>query len=103
MDVNTEQLKALLEREQIRDCITRLARGEDRRDAQIISACYWPDATADYGVFKGTFSDYLAWVVPGSDVVKNTQHVLGQSVIEIERKEARRNASDFLPPRGHGR
>jgi len=89
MDPTTEQLKGLLEREQIRDCITRLARGEDRRNAQMISASYWADSTTDYGVFKGAFSDYLAWVVPGSDAIKNTQHVLGQSVIEIEGKDAR--------------
>jgi hypothetical protein len=89
MDAITEQLKALLEREQIRDCITRLARGEDRRNAEMISACYWPDSTTDYGVFKGAFSDYLAWVVPGSDAIKNTQHVLGQSVIEIQGNDAR--------------
>ena len=89
MDAISEQLKVLLERERIRECITRLARGEDRRDAQMISASYWPDSTTDYGVFKGAFSDYLAWVVPGSDAIKNTQHVLGQSVIEIEGKGAR--------------
>jgi proline racemase len=89
MDTISEQLKVLLEREQIRECITRLARGEDRRNAQMISASYWPDATTDYGMFKGSFSDYLAWVVPGSDAIKNTQHVLGQSVIEIEGKDAR--------------
>jgi hypothetical protein len=83
------KLKTLLEREQIRDCIARLARGEDRRDAQMISGCYWPEATTDYGVFEGAFSDYLAWVVPGSLAIKNTQHVLGQSVIEIEGKDAR--------------
>lgn len=89
MEPSTEQLKALLEREQIRDCIARLARGEDRRNAQLISASYWPDSTTDYGVFKGPFSDYLAWVVPGSDAIKDTQHVLGQSVIEIEGSGAR--------------
>ena len=38
MEANTKKLEALLEREQIRDCIVRLARGEDRRDAQLISA-----------------------------------------------------------------
>ena len=89
MDAITEQLQALLEREQIRECITRLARGEDRRNAQAISASYWPDSTTDFGVFKGSFCEYLAWVVPGSDLIKDTQHVLGQSVIEIEGVEAR--------------
>ena len=83
MEANTTELKNLLEREKIRDCIARLARGEDRRNGGQISACHWPDATSDYGVFFGTFDQYLAWVVPGSPAIPVTQHVLGQSVIEL--------------------
>jgi SnoaL-like domain len=75
-------LTDLLDREQIRDCIARLARGEDRRDAELIRAAFWPDATVDLGVFAGPFDEYLAWVVPGSPSIPVTQHVLGQSVIE---------------------
>jgi hypothetical protein len=89
MDTITKELRGLLEREQIRDCIARLARGEDRRNAQLISACYWPDSTSDYGVFSGTFDEYLAWVVPGSPAIPVTQHVLGQSVIELQGEAAR--------------
>jgi hypothetical protein len=84
----TDELKALLDRDQIRDCIARLARGEDRRDAKIIGASCWPDSTTDYGVFLGSFSEYLAWVVPGSTAIKVTQHVLGQSVIDLAGDEA---------------
>ena len=76
-------LAALLDREAIRDRITRLARGEDRRDAGLISSAFWADATTDYGVFQGSFADYLAWVVPGSDAITDTQHVVGQSFIEL--------------------
>jgi hypothetical protein len=83
MDATSEELKALLQREKIRDCIVRLARAEDRRDAELITASYWPDSMTDYGVFRGSFAEYLAWVVPGSDAIKVTQHVLGQSVIEL--------------------
>ena len=68
---------------QIAECIARLARGEDRRDAALITASYWPDSVTDYGVFKGTFAEYLAWVVPGADAITNTQHVIGQSHIEL--------------------
>jgi len=78
-----DELKALLEREKIRECIVRLARGEDRRDASLISASYWPDSITDYGVFKGSFDEYLAWVVPGSPAIPLTQHVLGQSMIDL--------------------
>jgi hypothetical protein len=84
----TQELKALLDREQIRDCILRLARGEDRRDAAAITAAYWPDSVTDYGVFRGDFAAYLAWVVPGADAIKNTQHVLGQTLIELSGETA---------------
>lgn len=80
----TEELKALLQREKIRDCIARLARGEDRRDAQLISSSYWPESITDYGVFTGSFEQYLSWVVPGSPAIPVTQHVLGQTVIALE-------------------
>jgi hypothetical protein len=84
----TEELKALVEREKIRECIGRLARGEDRRDAELISASYWQDSTTDYGVFVGSFDKYLAWVVPGSPAIPVTQHVLGQSVIDLKANTA---------------
>lgn len=79
----SEELKELLDREKIRDCICRLARGEDRRDAELIKASFWPDATTDFGMFVGSFDEYLAWVVPGSPAIPVTQHVLGQTVIEL--------------------
>ena len=60
MDPMTQQLKALLNRDNIRECIVRLARGEDRRDAALITASYWRDSTTDYGVFVGSFDEYLA-------------------------------------------
>jgi hypothetical protein len=84
MTSDTEELSAFLDKEKIRECIVRLARGEDRRDAALISASYWPDSTTDYGVFEGGFDEYLAWVVPGADAIKNTQHVIGQSYIELQ-------------------
>ncbi|HEX5143347.1 MAG TPA: nuclear transport factor 2 family protein [Mycobacterium sp.] len=76
-------LAALLDREKIRDCLARQARGEDRRNAELIAAACWPSATFDFGIFDGSFDEYLAWVVPGSPDVVATQHVLGQSLIEL--------------------
>jgi hypothetical protein len=85
---NLEELALLLDRDKIRQCIVRLARGEDRRDAQLITASYWPDSVTDYGVFKGSFSEYLAWVVPGSPAIPVTQHVLGQTLTVLEGDQA---------------
>jgi hypothetical protein len=83
LDAELEALSALQARESIRACIARIARGEDRRDAKILGACFWPDATCDFGVFSGGFDEYLTWVVPGSPAIPVTQHILGQSVIEL--------------------
>jgi hypothetical protein len=84
MDSIPEELRTLLEREKIRECVVTLARGEDRRNAEMITSAYWPDSTTDYGVFAGSFDAYLAWVVPGSEAITCTQHVLGQSFIQLD-------------------
>jgi SnoaL-like domain len=89
MDSISDELRALLDREKIRECLALLARGEDRRDGSMITAAYWPDSITDYGVFAGNFDEYLAWVVPGSPAIPVTQHVLGQSFIQLEGDAAR--------------
>ena len=81
-DVDAE-ISELCDRERIRDCLARLARGEDRRNAELVSGAFWPSATVDLGIFRGSFDDYLAWVVPGASEIPVTQHVLGQSLIEL--------------------
>lgn len=83
------EIRAMLDRDQIGACLARLARGEDRRDADLIRSAWWPDATYDYGVQNGDFDSYLAWVVPGADVITNTQHILGQTHIELDGDRAK--------------
>lgn len=88
MSTSTDEIKTFLEREKIRDCIARLARGEDRRNAEVISACYWPDSTIDFGMFFGSFDQYLAWVVPGAPSIPVTQHLLSQSLVDLHGDKA---------------
>lgn len=80
---NAQALAEMLDRDRIRNAVVTLARGEDRRDADLVGSAFWPDATFDYGVFAGDFAAYLAWVVPGADSIPNTQHILGQTLIEL--------------------
>lgn len=88
MDSSEGHIRSLLDHEAIRQCLARLARGEDRRDAELIRTAYWPDATDDHGIFVGTFQEYLDWVVPGSPAVLLTLHTLGQSLIELHGSRA---------------
>lgn len=82
-------LSALLSRDAIRRALITLARGEDRRDAALITSALWPDSVTDYGVYQAGFDDYLAWVVPGAEAITCTQHVLGQSHIELDGSTAK--------------
>lgn len=89
MDAEADEMRQLLEQSKIRGCIERLARGEDRRTEALIRSACWPDSRTDYGVFQGSFDAYLAWVLPGSDAIANTQHILGQSLILLDGVQAR--------------
>ncbi len=84
MSVEANAIERTVARSEIAACLARLARGEDRRDADLIRASWWGDSTFDYGVYNGSFEEYLAWVVPGADAITNTQHVLGQSHVELD-------------------
>ena len=83
MTDSSDEPSAIVARENIRDCLARLARGEDRRDAALISGCFWSDAAVEFGIFAGTFDAYLAWVTPGAPSIPVTLHTLGQSLIEL--------------------
>jgi hypothetical protein len=83
MSTGTADLEWLINREKIRDCLARLSRGLDRRDADLIKGCYWPEATDDHGVFIGSAAEFLNWVVPGFPAMRLTLHTLGQSLIEV--------------------
>lgn len=84
-----QELTQLLDREKIRNCIVRLARGEDRRDADILRSCYWSDARIDFGTFEGSFTDYLGFVVPGDPALPCTLHFLGQTHTDLDGNSAR--------------
>jgi hypothetical protein len=88
MNAIAKDLTSIVDRETIRDCLARVARGEDRRDAELLGAAYWPDASVDHGIFLGTFKEYLAWVVPGAPAVLLTLHTLGQSLIDLRGNSA---------------
>jgi hypothetical protein len=83
MHASTATLETLIDREAIRDVVTRVARGEDRRHEGLLRSAFWPDATIDFGVMAGSFDDYLGWCVPGSPAIPVTQHMLGQTMIAL--------------------
>lgn len=66
------------------ELVTRLARGIDRCDPVLLADVFHPDATDDHGIFVGSASDFIAWVIPLLKTMKRTQHFIGQTLIEVD-------------------
>ena len=66
------------------------SRGLDRLDAKTIAAAYWPEAEVDYGAYKGPAQDFAGLVVAALEgQYELTQHMLGNSLIQLEGDFAR--------------
>jgi len=52
-------LRALQDKEAIRDCLHRYCRGIDRVDEEALRSAYWPDANDCHGAYRGTASGFI--------------------------------------------
>lgn len=55
------QLRELVDRRQILDCIHRYCRGVDRADRELVLSAYHPDANDDHGTFVGGREAFVDW------------------------------------------
>ena len=61
---NTEEMvQELWDREQIRQCLHRYARGVDRFDRDLILSAFHPDAVDEHGKFVGTPEEFCDWAL----------------------------------------
>ncbi len=57
-----EELRGLLDRQAIVDCVNRYARGLDRHDVELLETVYHEDALDHHGDFTGPPSEFIPWV-----------------------------------------
>ncbi len=78
------KLEEVLNQHAIQHVIASHSRGLDRLDPTLLSNCYWPDATVDYGSYKGPAHDFCQLVVQALPAAYElTQHKLGNTLITI--------------------
>ena len=87
------RLREMLDKQACTEVIYRFARGLDRRDEALLSSLFHPDGTDDHGYFKGTGSEFVAWVLPLLAGMERTQHFIGNVLVEITGDEARSECS----------
>jgi hypothetical protein len=76
-----EQLHAMVQeiqdREAIRDCLMRYARGVDRFDRELILSAFHPDFIDEHGKFVGTREEFADWALDQHTKTHlSTQHYL---------------------------
>jgi hypothetical protein len=77
-------LDDLLAKEEIKDVIKRLARGTDRLDEELMVSCYHPDGFDDHNAFRGSATDFAAWVCEMLPHFQATMHSIADPYIELE-------------------
>lgn len=84
-DVSMAALRDLLDRQAIRDCIGRYARGADRHDEDLIRSAFWPDAQINYGSFSGPPEAFARWANAWHDERYSAHlHHIGAQTADIE-------------------
>lgn len=79
------RLDALLDKQDIRECLERFSRGMDRFDRAVYLSAFWDDAQVAAGPFVGSAADCWDWAVPMHEEGQLlTHHALLQSNIEID-------------------
>ena len=82
------QLKALLDREAIRDALARYARGIDRVAPDLIASAYHDESWDEHGKFSGPGHDFAKDSEPARRRATSenviSHHMLGQSSIDLD-------------------
>lgn len=81
-------IEKLVAKDAIRDLASRYMRGQDRLDADLQMATFWPDSTTDYGIFKGSGPDFVRFAQELLTEHLANQHLIGQHLIEFDTDDA---------------
>ena len=82
------QLADLLDRDAIREVVHRLARGIDRADADLVIACYWPEAVDDHSNYIGYAAGFAAYAIAVTRSFATCQHHITTHTCELAGDQA---------------
>lgn len=76
-------LQELLDKQAIQELVARYSRTLDWLDDAGQAGCYWPDASVDYGFFKGTAADFVPVVMGVERYTGRRWHLLAPLSIRL--------------------
>jgi 3-phenylpropionate/cinnamic acid dioxygenase small subunit len=101
-------LQEIADRIEIDDLLTRYATAVDKKDWDLFTACFTPDALIDYtavGGIKGNLQEVKKWLAEVLPMFPMTQHVVTNKVVELRGDTATSRCILFNPmglPDGKG-
>jgi 3-phenylpropionate/cinnamic acid dioxygenase small subunit len=78
-----EAVREITDRAAIQDVMLRYARGVDRRDLDLVAACFLPDASYEGALASGTIAEALIRLRDRMARYDSTMHFIGNQLIEI--------------------
>src|SRR4029450_8096882 len=97
---NAMDLQALHDKIEIRELLSRYARGVDTKDWELWKSVFTPDATLDYssaGAPVGSRDELAAWLERGIGTVPMTQHFITNVEIQLDGDRAKVLAMFYNP------
>lgn len=83
----SDKLQELIDREEIRDLMSRYARGVDRADWDLVRDTYHSDAHDDHGDYKGGIDGFIEFAKTRTGGAPQCMHFLGQCLIRFASKD----------------
>jgi SnoaL-like domain len=84
-----QRIAELLDKQEIEECIKRVARGLDRHDTELARSGFHPHARDDHALFIGSAMDMINWANEFHDAgLKSHQHLLTNILIDLHGDEA---------------
>ncbi|MBY0401580.1 nuclear transport factor 2 family protein [Myxococcota bacterium] len=83
------ELQTLLDKQAIRDVLSRYCRGLDRMDKEMAYACWHEGGTAFYdGIYEGTGRGFIDWVWQAHATMERHSHQITNVLIEVNGERA---------------
>lgn len=99
----TARMERVIDEHEIRQVLTRYARGVDRFQFDMVRSCYHPDAMDEHGDFRGNVDEFIDMIKVSLPRYQSTNHFMGNMFIEIEGAKARSESYTIafhrVPPR----
>ena len=81
--MNDDTLRELAAKQAIYELSCRYMRGLDRLDRELLASVFHPDASVNYGFFKGTAAEFVDFAMRALASHRANHHMIGQVLIEV--------------------